>query len=63
MQSLVARLRSVIADGVKEIWLSSEDTGAYGKRRFGSSCLVFPVPGEIAFLTRDARRGDGDLAQ
>lgn len=26
----VSRVRSVIADGVKEIWLSSEDTGAYG---------------------------------
>lgn len=24
------RVRSVVADGVKEIWLSSEDTGAYG---------------------------------
>lgn len=23
-------MRSVVADGVKEIWLSSEDTGAYG---------------------------------
>ncbi|KAL6961976.1 tRNA (N(6)-L-threonylcarbamoyladenosine(37)-C(2))-methylthiotransferase [Sarracenia purpurea var. burkii] len=27
----VARVRTVIADGVKEIWLSSEDTGAYGR--------------------------------
>jgi threonylcarbamoyladenosine tRNA methylthiotransferase CDKAL1 len=27
----VGRVKSVIADGVKEIWLSSEDTGAYGK--------------------------------
>lgn len=26
----VGRVRSVVADGVKEIWLSSEDTGAYG---------------------------------
>lgn len=26
----VSRVRSVIADGVREIWLSSEDTGAYG---------------------------------
>lgn len=24
------RVRAVVADGVKEIWLSSEDTGAYG---------------------------------
>lgn len=23
-------MKTVIADGVKEIWLSSEDTGAYG---------------------------------
>lgn len=26
----VGRVKSVISDGVKEIWLSSEDTGAYG---------------------------------
>lgn len=26
----VERVKTVIADGVKEIWLSSEDTGAYG---------------------------------
>lgn len=26
----VERVKSVIAEGVKEIWLSSEDTGAYG---------------------------------
>lgn len=26
----VGRVRTVIAYGVKEIWLSSEDTGAYG---------------------------------
>lgn len=31
VESLVGRVRSVIADGVKEIWLSSEDTGAYGR--------------------------------
>ncbi|KAK7258260.1 hypothetical protein RIF29_32839 [Crotalaria pallida] len=29
--SLVGRVKSVISDGVKEIWLSSEDTGAYGR--------------------------------
>ncbi|KAK8947526.1 hypothetical protein KSP40_PGU014727 [Platanthera guangdongensis] len=29
--SLVERLRAVISEGVKEIWLSSEDTGAYGR--------------------------------
>ena len=26
----VGRVRTVKAEGVKEIWLSSEDTGAYG---------------------------------
>lgn len=26
----VGRVKTVVADGVKEIWLSSEDTGAYG---------------------------------
>ncbi|KAK7263798.1 hypothetical protein RJT34_31395 [Clitoria ternatea] len=31
IDSLVARVRSVISDGVREIWLSSEDTGAYGR--------------------------------
>ncbi|KAK1267192.1 CDK5RAP1-like protein [Acorus gramineus] len=29
--SLVERVRTVVAEGVKEIWLSSEDTGAYGR--------------------------------
>ncbi|XP_010521157.1 PREDICTED: threonylcarbamoyladenosine tRNA methylthiotransferase [Tarenaya hassleriana] len=31
VESLVERVRTVIAEGVKEIWLSSEDTGAYGR--------------------------------
>ncbi|KDO84028.1 hypothetical protein CISIN_1g006836mg [Citrus sinensis] len=31
VESLVGRVRTVIADGVKEVWLSSEDTGAYGR--------------------------------
>ncbi|EPS59269.1 hypothetical protein M569_15539, partial [Genlisea aurea] len=31
VDSLVDRVRNVVADGVKEIWLSSEDTGAYGR--------------------------------
>ncbi|KAL6184354.1 hypothetical protein ACLB2K_045756 [Fragaria x ananassa] len=31
VDGLVGRVRSVIADGVREIWLSSEDTGAYGR--------------------------------
>ncbi|KAF6139393.1 hypothetical protein GIB67_026235 [Kingdonia uniflora] len=30
IESLVERVRNVVADGVKEIWISSEDTGAYG---------------------------------
>uniref|UniRef100_A0A1D1YPZ1 Threonylcarbamoyladenosine tRNA methylthiotransferase n=1 Tax=Anthurium amnicola TaxID=1678845 RepID=A0A1D1YPZ1_9ARAE len=31
VSSLVERVKVVISDGVKEIWLSSEDTGAYGR--------------------------------
>ncbi|KAI9084694.1 hypothetical protein K1719_033338 [Acacia pycnantha] len=31
IDGLVGRVRSVVADGVREIWLSSEDTGAYGR--------------------------------
>lgn len=31
VDSLVGRVKSVVYDGVKEIWLSSEDTGAYGR--------------------------------
>ncbi|CAM8914842.1 unnamed protein product [Rhodiola kirilowii] len=31
VESLVERVRSVVSDGVREIWLSSEDTGAYGR--------------------------------
>ncbi|KAI3431879.1 uncharacterized protein J3R85_007746 [Psidium guajava] len=31
IDSLVGRIKTVIADGVREIWLSSEDTGAYGR--------------------------------
>ncbi|GKV09116.1 hypothetical protein SLEP1_g20660 [Rubroshorea leprosula] len=31
VDSLVGRVKTVIADGVREIWLSSEDTGAYGR--------------------------------
>ncbi|GKE99261.1 hypothetical protein Tco_0022612, partial [Tanacetum coccineum] len=29
VDSLVGRVKSVVNDGVNEIWLSSEDTGAY----------------------------------
>ncbi|XP_022949069.1 threonylcarbamoyladenosine tRNA methylthiotransferase [Cucurbita moschata] len=31
VDSLVNRVRTVINEGVREIWLSSEDTGAYGR--------------------------------
>ncbi|CAI0396636.1 unnamed protein product [Linum tenue] len=31
IDSLVGRVKTVITEGVKEIWLSSEDTGAYGR--------------------------------
>ncbi|KAH9317738.1 hypothetical protein KI387_019507, partial [Taxus chinensis] len=31
VETLVNRAKAVIAEGVKEIWLSSEDTGAYGR--------------------------------
>lgn len=31
LAALVDRVKTVIAEGVKEIWLSSEDTGAYGR--------------------------------
>ncbi|KAF6174814.1 hypothetical protein GIB67_010640 [Kingdonia uniflora] len=30
IESLVEHVRNVVADGVKEIWISSKDTGAYG---------------------------------
>jgi threonylcarbamoyladenosine tRNA methylthiotransferase CDKAL1 len=29
--AITNRLKNVIAEGVKEIWLTSEDTGAYGR--------------------------------
>lgn len=31
VDSLIGRVKSVVSDGVKEIWLSSEDTGTYGR--------------------------------
>ena len=31
MQSIVSRVETVVREGVREVWLSSEDTGAYGK--------------------------------
>ncbi|CAF2064250.1 unnamed protein product, partial [Brassica napus] len=35
VESLVERVRTVISEGVKEIWLISEDTGAYGSGDIG----------------------------
>ncbi len=37
--AIVARVESAVRDGVQEIWLSSEDTGAYG-RDIGTSLVV-----------------------
>lgn len=31
LDSLVSRVETVVREGVREVWLSSEDTGAYGK--------------------------------
>ncbi|CAL5027441.1 unnamed protein product [Urochloa decumbens] len=31
IDSLVGRVKTVVSEGVREIWLSSEDTGAYGR--------------------------------
>jgi threonylcarbamoyladenosine tRNA methylthiotransferase CDKAL1 len=31
LESLVSRVETVVQEGVREVWLSSEDTGAYGK--------------------------------
>lgn len=31
IMDLVARVKDVVADGVVEIWLTSEDTGTYGR--------------------------------
>ncbi|KAI4332263.1 hypothetical protein L6164_017186 [Bauhinia variegata] len=47
IDSLVGRVRSVIADGVKETWLSSEDSGAYDFREEGfraehQACSIQP---------------------
>ncbi|KAK9134658.1 hypothetical protein Syun_013988 [Stephania yunnanensis] len=51
VNSLVERVKAVIAGGVKEIWLSSEDTGAYG-RDIGSSLPVL-LKEIVAVLPRD----------
>jgi threonylcarbamoyladenosine tRNA methylthiotransferase CDKAL1 len=31
LEAIVSRVRKVVSEGVNEIWLSSEDTGAYGR--------------------------------
>lgn len=51
VESLVERARMVVADGVKEIWLSSEDTGAYG-REIGAN-LPMLLNGIVAELPSD----------
>lgn len=37
----VKRVRAVINEGVREIWLSSEDTGAYGTLHYFPLRLLF----------------------
>ncbi|ONK57991.1 uncharacterized protein A4U43_C09F6540 [Asparagus officinalis] len=48
VDSLLGRVRAVISEGVKEIWLSSEDTGAYG-RDIGTNLplLLNAIVGEL----------------
>ena len=33
-------MKTVISEGVREIWLSSEDTGAYGTYRYHLFCHI-----------------------
>ncbi|KAL6315535.1 hypothetical protein AAG906_000837 [Vitis piasezkii] len=58
VDSLVGRVRTVIADGVKEIWLSSEDTGAYG-RDIGVTLpiLLNAIVSELPLMGHNARIG------
>lgn len=49
----MGRVKNVIADGVREIWLSSEDTGAYGKVL--SICFILPSEE----IDRGRERGGG----
>eukprot|EP00898_Chlorokybus_atmophyticus_P006186 jgi/Chlat1/6569/Chrsp45S06035 len=51
LESLVERARSVVQEGVREIWLSSEDTGAYG-RDIGTNLPVL-LRGIVSVLPRD----------
>jgi threonylcarbamoyladenosine tRNA methylthiotransferase CDKAL1 len=53
-EALVARAQTAIAEGVSEIWLSSEDTGAYGldigtdvTRLLRDLTAVLPVDGSV----------------
>ncbi|KAJ6807217.1 threonylcarbamoyladenosine tRNA methylthiotransferase [Iris pallida] len=57
VDSLVGRVRAVLSEGVKEIWLSSEDTGAYG-RDIGSNlplllnAIVAELPSDRSTMLR-----------
>jgi len=31
IEAIINRVKSVVKEGVKEIWITSEDTGAYGR--------------------------------
>ena len=53
-EALVARAQTAIAEGVSEIWLSSEDTGAYGldigmdvTRLLRDLTAILPVDGSV----------------
>ncbi|KAF6163782.1 hypothetical protein GIB67_012141 [Kingdonia uniflora] len=46
IESLVEHVRNVVADGVKEIWISSEDTGAYGHDIGIAIAIICGFPGE-----------------
>lgn len=53
----MGRVKNVIADGVREIWLSSEDTGAYGK----VLSICFILPSEEIDRGRERGGGGGTL--
>lgn len=52
VHSLAERLRSVIATGAKEVWLSSEDTGAYGESN--DACRTVDLGRDIGTDLSDA---------
>lgn len=51
LSSIIERAKSVIAEGVAEIWLSSEDTGAYGIDL--GITIVDLLQGLVAILPKD----------